>query len=58
MFGRLWGGYVSLFHFVFLLTFVFGGVGGAVCVWYCGICRFSIVVLMVSIWFVVPMLLL
>ena len=48
---------MSLFHFVLLLTFVFGGVGGVVCVWYCEMCRLSIVVFMVFIWLIVPMLL-
>ena len=43
--GVVWwvvGGYINLFHFLLLLIGVLCGVGGAFCMWYCGICRFSI----------------
>ena len=49
------GGYSALFHLVFLFTGELRGVGGAICTWYCAICKFSIVVLIVSNWLGVPM---
>ena len=41
---------------MFLFTRVLRDVGVAFCMWYCVICRFSIIVLIVSIWSSVPML--
>ena len=40
-----------------LFTGVLFGVGGVFCMWYCVICKFSSVVLIVSIWLGVPKLL-
>ena len=45
----LCSGYVSLFHVVLLFTGLLGGVGGIDCIWYCGICVLSIVVLILFI---------
>ena len=44
----VWGGYNSLFHLGCLFTVVLRGVGGAVCMWYCVICEFSSIDLIVS----------
>ena len=45
-----------MFHLAFLFTSVLQGVGVVFCLWYCAIRIFSIVVLNVSSWLVVPML--
>ena len=42
---------------MFLLTGVLFGVGGVFCIWHCLICKFSSIVLIVSISFGVPNLL-
>ena len=47
--GLIWGSYNNLFQLGFLLTMVSWGVGGTFCKWYCVICRFSSIVLIVSI---------
>ena len=52
----LYGGYGILFKLVLLFTCVLRGVCGTFCMNYCGICKWSIVVLIVSIWLVVPTL--
>lgn len=45
----LYGGYGNLFQLVLLFTCVLSGVGGIFCIKYCGICKVSIVILIVSI---------
>ena len=50
------GWYISWFHLEFLFTGVLCGVGGVFCMWYCVICRLSIIVLIVAIWLGEPIL--
>ena len=47
--GLVCGGWSSLFHLRFLFIGVLFGVGGVFCMWYCVTCKFSNVVLIVSI---------